>query len=221
MKINELVLQTNKLAELKEFYGLILGMETMQQDDRFTVVTPATRLVFIKAVDDTAPFYHFAFNIPSNKIDEAFEWLRNKTALLWIEDYKSYIADFTNWHAKSVYFFDPAGNIVELIAREDLDDNVIETFSAGHIRSVSEVGMVFPADRFDEEVREFMARYGLTYFDKQPPLPQFRAIGNDEGLFIAVATNRAWYPTKHVLSASFPLRVLFTNDDLKRMLEII
>ena len=35
-----------------------------------------------------------------------------KVPLIWINDYNSEIADFVNWHAKSIYFFDPAGNIV-------------------------------------------------------------------------------------------------------------
>ena len=45
-----------------------------------------------------------------------------KAELLWLDDYKGYIADFIKWHAKSFYFKDPAGNILELIARFDLDD---------------------------------------------------------------------------------------------------
>ena len=49
---------------------------------------------------------------------------------VWMEDYEDDIANFVNWHAKSVYFFDPAGNIVELIARFDLDNKTSETFSS-------------------------------------------------------------------------------------------
>ena len=58
------------------------------------------------------PFYHYAINIPANKIEEAKDWLSNRVRLLWMEDYKDDIADFVNWHAKSIYFYDPAGNIV-------------------------------------------------------------------------------------------------------------
>ena len=89
-----------------------------------------SKLIFEETDIDVNPYYHFAFNIPSNKFEEAFEWMKQKVELLWLEDYKSYIADFVNWHAKSFYFLDPAGNILELIARFDLNDTVEEKFSS-------------------------------------------------------------------------------------------
>ncbi|CAN5571999.1 hypothetical protein BH10BAC3_BH10BAC3_16860 [soil metagenome] len=113
---------------------------------------------------------------------------------------------------KSVYFLDPAANIVELIARFDLNDHVTEQFSSSHIRNVSEIGVVFPAKQFKETVEDFMQQYGLVYFEKQLPLPQFTAVGNDEGLFIIVPENRAWFPTKNTKSGLFPLQVSFAAD---------
>jgi hypothetical protein len=114
---------------------------------------------------------------------------------LWLKDYDGLIADFVNWHAKSFYFKDPAGNILEMIARFDLNDIVDEALSADQIRNISEVGIVFPIKTFDEEVKALMKNFSLNYFDKQPALPQFRAIGNDEGLFIVVPESRAWFAT--------------------------
>src|SRR5438874_12694704 len=120
-------------------------------------------------------FYHFAINIPANKIREAKAWLSNKVQLLWMEDYKSDIADFVNWHAKSVYFFDPAGNIVELIARFDLDNTSDEIFSSKQFLSVSEIGLVFPKHNFEQQTKELLDKYSLSYFSKQPALPHFKA----------------------------------------------
>ena len=131
--------------------------------------------------------------------------------LIWIDDYKSDIANFVNWHAKSVYFFDPAGNIVELIARFDLANKTEVRFSAAQFLSISEVGLVLNANEFDESVTSLLKQYQLSYFVKQPPLPQFRAIGNDEGLFIVVPENRNWFPTNKP-SGVFPMEILFEND---------
>ena len=66
-----------------------------------------TTLIFQQTNNPEKPFYHFAFNIPSNKIDEAFQWLKDKVEILWIDEYKNYIAEFTAWNARSVYFMDP------------------------------------------------------------------------------------------------------------------
>ena len=221
MKITELVLQTNKLEALEIFYGAVLNMElSKEDDDRFEIITPGTKLIFTKVAEGWNPSYHFAFNIPSNKIQEARLWLKQKVDLLWMDDYQSDIADFVNWHAKSVYFIDPAGNIVELIARFDLNDIVEEEFSAKHIRNVSEMGLVFSPENFDAEIASFMQQYALNYFDKQPPLPQFRAIGNDEGLFIAVPENRVWFPTENVPAMSSPMKVKWTTEDALHYFEI-
>jgi len=221
MKITELVLQTNKLAELFHFYSNVLELKVEARgDDRIELYTPGTKVSFIKSAEEANPFYHFAFNIPSNKIAEAYEWLRNKVSLLWIDDYHSYIADFVNWHAKSIYFLDPGGNIVELIARFDLNDDADEKFSAELFRNVSEIGLVFPVDRFDESVENLMQQYQLAYFDKQPPLPQFRAIGNDDALFIVVPEDRFWFPTKNLTSQLFPMQVTLIHHDAVHELQL-
>ena len=145
------------------------------------------------------------------KLTEAKAWLSGRTELIWMEDYKSDIADFVNWHAKSVYFFDPAGNIVELIARFDLDNKTDDPFSSAQFLSVSEVGLVIKGDEFDKTIAGLLQQYQLSYFDKQPPLPQFRAIGDDEGLFIVVPEKRNWYPTTKA-SGIFPMEVMFENE---------
>ncbi len=144
------------------------------------------------------------------KFEEAFQWLQGRVQLLWLDDYKSYIADFVNWHARSAYFLDPAGNILELIARFDLNDEASEIFSSMQFRNISEIGLVFPDEGFGKNVDELLNNYKLQYFSKQPPLLHFRAIGDDEGLFIVVPENRNWFSTK-MASGIFPIEVSFMN----------
>jgi hypothetical protein len=83
-----------------------------------------------------------------------------------MEDYKSDIADFVNWRAKSVYFFDPAGNIIELIARFDLNNASSEKFSSEQFLSLSEIGLVFPDEQIDEQVRIIMKRMWACLFSE-------------------------------------------------------
>ncbi|HEV2832036.1 MAG TPA: hypothetical protein VGW31_08645 [Hanamia sp.] len=214
MFLKEIRLQANDLRALYSFYKEVLELRVAYfEGESISVTAGETQLIFEETNVVENPFYHFAFNIPSNKFEEAFEWVKKKVALLWLDDYKSNIADFVNWNAKSFYFLDVAGNILEMIARFDLKDNAVEKFSSSQIRNISEIGLVFPENSFDDEVNEFMQRFSLSYFNKQPPKPGFRAIGNDEGLFITVPENRAWYPTNDKLSRILPLYLTFMEDE--------
>jgi len=66
---------------------------------------------------------------------------------------------------------------------------------------------------FDTEVSNLLRHYPLTYFDKQPPMPHFRAVGNDEGLFVIVPENRVWFSTKNTISRVFPMEIHFIEND--------
>ena len=196
------------------FYKNIIGLPVHYMDaGRLLVRVGTTELVFEEFGLEENSFYHVAFNIPSNKFDEAYRWMKARVRLLRIEDYQSDIAEFTNWNARSFYFEDPVGNILEMIARFDREDVATTPFDATQIRSISEVGIVFPQTTFDDAVADFMQRYSLKYFDKQKPLPHFRAIGDEEGLFITVPENRLWYPTRNKLSKILPVDIQFINGD--------
>jgi hypothetical protein len=218
MKIKKLVLETVYLQTLREFYSSILELPVQAANDRETVIKiGASELIFIET-KDSEPFYHFAITIPSNKIEEARAWLSQKLKLIWIDEYKSDIAEFVTWRARSVYFFDPAGNILELIARFDLKNAAAQKFSSKQFLSISEVGLVFEKGEFEQRTNALLTDYPLSYFNKQPPLPQFRAIGDDEGLFVVVPSHRNWYPTDSH-SEIFPIIVEFMENNREYQLK--
>ena len=210
MQIKRLILQTSALKKLTDFYIKLMELPVhLSGDKEITIKIGSTELVFQQA-PAAEPFYHFAINIPANKIEEAKNWLNDRVELIWIEQYKGDIADFVNWHAKSLYFYDPAGNILELIARFDLNNETDEQFSSAQMLSISEVGFVFNEDELNKRTESLLQRYDLSYFDKQPPLPQFRAVGDDEGLFIIVPNYRNWFPTSKP-AVIFPMEIEFEN----------
>jgi hypothetical protein len=219
MQIKEITLQSTNISDIFLFYKDVLQMDVVRSQSGFAVTAGATKLIFEESKQTKNPFYHFAFNIPSNQFEEAFEWTKAKVDLLWLKDYNGTVADFVNWHAKSFYFKDPAGNILEMIARFDLHNTSEERFSPKNIINVSEIGLVFPDKSFDKEIDSIMKEYSLDYFEKQPPLPQFRAIGNDEGLFICVPENRIWFATDDE-SKMFPLEVIFNDINKLHKLEM-
>ena len=52
------------------------------------------------------------------------------------------VVDYAHWNAHSVFFNDPAGNVVEYIARHDLKNTDTSPFSWADILYVSEIGLV-------------------------------------------------------------------------------
>jgi catechol-2,3-dioxygenase len=105
--------------------------------------------------------------------------------------------------AEAVYFHDPAGNIVELIARKRLNLQHRPVFDAKSWIEISEVGLAAddPAG-----VREAMTgQMGLAAF--WCPSPAFCALGDEHGLFIVVdAHEKKWIPSMEA-ARSFPLEV--------------
>ena len=214
MLLTKIILQANHLTSLNHFYREVMGLPVSILDDNSLEIRAGdTILIFEKNEKIKNPYYHIAFNIPSNKFEEAFEWFNSKLSPLWMSDYKSFVADFTRWNAKSFYFYDPSGNILEMIVRFDLENNSDANFSGASICNISELGIVFPALDFEYHVDQIMETYGLQFFDKQPPGPNFKVAGNDEGLFIMVPEGRDWWPGTGKKSVIFPISVSFETEN--------
>jgi len=210
MQIQKLILEASDLLLIRQFYEYVLEMPVSANKQSVKLSFGKTDLIFRENNHFENLVYHYAITIPSNKIHEAKEWLSLRVKLIWIEEYQSLIADFINWKAKSVYFLDAAGNIVELISRFDLKNDTDEPFNSTHLLSVSEIGLVFRKDEIEDRTKELIKSFSLPYFSKQLPLPTFKALGDDEGLFIIVPENRNWYSTNKP-AGIFPLDVEFEN----------
>jgi catechol-2,3-dioxygenase len=84
MLLKEIKLQTNHLPPLFHFYKEILDLPVKYENGSITVTAGKSVLIFEETDADVDPFYHFAFNIPSNKFEEAFQWMKEKADLLWL-----------------------------------------------------------------------------------------------------------------------------------------
>ena len=210
MQIKKIFLETARLNELNEFYHEMLGLPITNQKHGLQLKAGNSDIFFKQHAGSLRPFYHFAFNIPFNKIESARQWLKKKTDLIWINDYNGEIAEFFNWKARSIYFLDPAGNIVELIGRQEFVLDSENDFGPDDFLSVSEIGIVYLKEVYENRIAEMMEVMELDYFARQKPLPGFSAIGNDEGLLIAVYNERNWYPTS-LRAAIFPLEIEILN----------
>ncbi|MGV3464098.1 MAG: VOC family protein [Heyndrickxia sp.] len=146
-----------------------------------------TLLSFKETTSNNMPFYHFAMNIPHNKFQQAKKWLQDLGIKLNMEDGKDEVY-FETWHAESVYFEDPAGNIVELIARHHLPNEKAGDFSSEDLLNVSEIGIV--RNQVLPFVHE-LNKTGIPCWREEDE--SFTPVGNEDGLIIVVKSGRRWY----------------------------
>ncbi|PKR84547.1 VOC family protein [Heyndrickxia camelliae] len=188
MIIEKLLLDTNKIADLRNFYKDMLGLNITEDTPQcLTFKVGETLLSFKETANKNHPFYHFAMNIPNNKFQQAKKWLQDRGVKLNREDGKDEVY-FETWNAESVYFEDPAGNIVELIARHHLPNKTEGEFSSEDLLNVSEIGIV--RDQVLPFVQE-LNNIGIPCWKEADE--SFASVGNEEGLVIVVKRGRRWY----------------------------
>ena len=210
MNILEIEIQTDQLLETEKFYIELLGFQLVtKNDDSITFKTGHSKLTFIKS-ENVNPKYHFAFNIPNNKLEEAILWAKSRLRLIE-NDENGIIANFESWNANAIYFYDNNNNIVEFIARFDLENSTEKPFDISVIESISEIGIV--TDKPLDLAETLIESYNLVYFNKSTKSEKFAALGNDNGLFIIVETNRKWYPTEQKAKKYFS-RIKIEVDSL-------
>lgn len=192
MKIKTITLQCADLEATRQFYEHQLGLTFLAVDaEKISFRAGASEIIFLPA-PDTTPSYHFAFNIPKNKVEEALEWVQTRFEPILNPEH-SPLTHFPNWNAHSIYFFDNNRNILEFIAREDLPAVSDQPFSAQSILSVSEIGLV--VDKPLEWAKAFVQNHPIDFFAKGPVYETFTALGDDDGLLIISHPGRNWFPT--------------------------
>jgi len=195
-RIQSLRLETAApLSEMKAYYRDLLELEILGEDaSELTVRAGETRITFVAAAPSEvgAPFYHFAFNIPENKLLAARSWQRERTPLiapyanLRDPQYPDDVVHFANWNAHSVFFWDPAGNLLEHIARHDLRSSADGSFRSSDILYASEIGLI--ADDVPAMARDVAGTFGLLPY--RGASEQFTAVGDELGLLLVMKRGR-------------------------------
>ena len=209
MKISQIQIKTNDIKKTRTFYQSVLDLFILKNDQNSVMIRVGDSV--LKFVEDSQfnSIYHFAFNIPENQLEEAIKWCKNKVDLIPIED-KNVITHFENWNAHAVYFYDNNGNLLEFIARHDLNNEQVGKFTGASILNISEIGIV--TENPLELGNKLIAEHQLHFFSKNANSEVFSAIGDNEGLLILVRPNRNWYPTQ-TPSESNPTEITLENNE--------
>jgi len=219
MKIKELKIYSSNIKAQADFYSEVLGLSIINLTETSVSLDFGKSILIIEFRPETTP-YHFAVNIPANKDLEALEWVRSKVEILKDGDIE--LQDFDFWNAKAVYFYDKDKNIVELIARKNLNILSNRKFDVSQFLEISEIGL--PTLDIEKEFNQLNTLTGIEIY--HGGFEQFCAIGDENGLFICInKTVRDWFPIgDQAFSSDFEIiltekgkeyRIAYKNERIK------
>ena len=167
--------------ELATFYRDVLDLPL--EDDAIRIGETLLRF----EPTDNGAFYHFALLVPGDRFEAAHAWARERVEIL------GEVFDAEAWDAQAVYFHDPAGNIVELIAHHGLEENGrTGDFAANELVGFSELGLV--GDQA-AQLRMLQSR-GLSLWDGTiEGVDQLAFVGEKGRTLILAPAGRGWMPT--------------------------
>lgn len=195
----KVTLYTNQLEDMKGFYEYQLGFRIVEEDETsFTLSIGESQLVFRES--ERAAVYHFALNIPGNQFTLAKWWASERVTLNRQEGMDEVF--YANFDADAFYFQDPAGNVVEFIARRSVDR--MGNFTVDSLLDISEVSITTPDV---EEVGEAIESMDIPVRGNKGIDPKsLNFLGSGHTYIILVAPKRTWYFSKQK-SETHPLSI--------------
>lgn len=210
MHIINLELKTENLAAQRHFYHHVLGipLEKTSADSCLTLQVGTSQLTFAAGEPGKGGSYHVAFAIPSNQFSEAKAWLRQRVPLL-TDDQMREEYFFSAWDAHAIYFADPDGNILELIAHHTLSNDAATPFDSRGLLAICEIGLA--TDDVPATVALLRERLGIVpYLDSISD--SFAPVGDAHGLFIVVERGRTWFPDTVTPSDDSPVAAVVSEQ---------
>lgn len=181
---------------MEAFYCGKLGLnKTLLTRTTLSIKAGGTELTFTKtSAMGEGPLTHIAFNIPQNKIRTALDWTKKRVEVIpaWgnLTDpaYPKDIIHFRHWNAHSIFFWDPAHNLVEFIARHDLANDDRGDFGPRDIQCLSEIGL---AVKDPAQFAKFLnSKAGIPAYPAGTA-PAF-AMGDENGLLLCLLQGQVW-----------------------------
>lgn len=215
MNINHVTMYASNYEATKQFYETTLHFPIISEEhNRFTMRVGKTTVTFMKAPLDEKPFYHFAFDVPSNQFEEAKAWTKGKIELSKEQGEDEVYFSFID--AKSIYFEDPAGNIVELICRFSDAKPSDEPFTATSLQKISEMSIVV-TDKLNalsalqkvsifERDREEISANGLSFMGEREDATYLLFVNEGRTWFFSNKTSTA-YPVEIILDDGVSVKI--------------
>ncbi|MFD1885882.1 hypothetical protein [Paenibacillus wenxiniae] len=200
--IKQLTLYTAPFHRMLEFYTKVLGEDHVhQQADAFTITLKESQIQFRTAAGETNPFYHVAINIAANHFQAAKTWLSRFGELL--TENGSDQAYFKFLDAYSCYIEDPAGNIIELIARQQAAPVLDVPFSPAQLLSIGEINIT---THDVQQAALLLKQASLPVELDQMETTGLNFVGEQDMFLLLGPVGRRWFFSKQV-SVIYPLHI--------------
>jgi catechol 2,3-dioxygenase-like lactoylglutathione lyase family enzyme len=210
MRFEKVTFLSGELERQDQFYRRVFGLTVEHADYKILVHAGATLMDFQQGTQNWSGYYHFAFDIPENQVNKAHAKLQHQVAFFKGEDGEE-IVHHAGWNAHSLYFRDPAGNVVEIIGRHTVSNASDGEFGPESILYMSEIGL--PSEDVALTVRKLQDDLDLPLYDGEGS-NTFTALGDPNGLIIVSALDRIWYPDTGVYSSYNPVEIcLMLNNE--------
>lgn len=216
MKLLALDLYTSDLVATRHFYTRRLGLPMLSSSAyHLTVLVGWTHLTFRSVCQPVTP-YHIAINVPRGSLEVIMYYFDlayldtqtpGESTLVESTPGKT-IADFADWRARACYFYDNNGNLLEFIARTDLPLDDPNLTIDDLFQGVSEIGI--GTEDVAHTAEQIRRRFGIQSFARSAPMPDFTALGDDNGLFILSKVGRRWLFSDTPAGLNY-CRMQFTN----------
>jgi hypothetical protein len=196
MRIYELTLATHDVVGQSAFWGETLGLPVREYDDRAIEVSLRASTIRFEQSAVSDPRYHFAINVPRGSIHDAAAWIEERHELLAFhgdpDEEEGATIVHTDRGASALYFLDGGGNVAELIANDQLDNDSDAAFGPDLLVEIAEIGVsTADTDATGAAIQDALAAQ-ILWGGREGWL--LRAIGDDHGVVIVAPTGRGWIP---------------------------
>ncbi|MFY0784124.1 glyoxalase/bleomycin resistance/dioxygenase family protein [Peribacillus simplex] len=185
---SDLELITVSIEGVKQCYANRLQLPIVSESKDFIrfQLTPFTTLSFKEAYEPVPPA-HFAFQVPYSQFDEVALFVQQSGLLVLRQEHGQYI-DETNGR-KNLYFRDGDGHLLEIIAHNYVNENVINTSGMLKTLYIREIG--FPVESVPN-FRDWLKRDFRMKTEKDQDMFNFVISGTAH--VIVVSKQRPWIP---------------------------
>ena len=210
MKFIKLKLYTNIIEQQYDFYCLKLGFPVNKKTDHsFSINIGWTELEFVYD-NSKINNYHYCILIPTNYLTESQLLISQKASIYTSKEGKT-IIDFESWNARSFYFKDPSGNLVEFIIHNDYKCNLQKKgFEIVDCLGICEIGLPTQNIQKTNTILEENLKSKFWKGDYN----RFGTHGSIEGKFLLPNTyiKNKWFPTNQKIQVC-NFEVVLTNNE--------
>lgn len=173
--------------------------------EQFSIEFLLNTLICTREKNNAHPFYHFAFLIPFSVFEEAKVYFSNRVSLT-MQDGKDEISFKKG--IRSFYFYDPSGNVVEVIAKNSVEKPTDRAFSPESVLGLAEMSLV--TDYLDDTASQLFDKGILKLDPKDIKKESLTFISSEHTTLLLSPVGRTWLFSDKK-SDVFPQTILMDN----------